>query len=160
MRPLPSSAAYSVFAPDPIARVESARWTHQAKTFLDADVTVVGEQSGSLPDIAALELDVAPSTRVTIRTFPIAEGAELLAVAERAVRAIGGAGFDALLARARRIWQVPIDVDGDPRAPLVVAALLASVLLGPIVPPDEETIFGVKGARLRLQTLRWPHSPA
>jgi hypothetical protein len=35
--------------------------------------------------------------------------------------------------------------------------LLASVLLGPIVPPDEETIFGVKGARTRLNARGWPH---
>jgi hypothetical protein len=30
------------------------------------------------------------------------------------------------------------------------------VLLGPIVPPDEATIYGVRGARVRLEKLGWP----
>lgn len=164
MRPLPPAEAFTILSPDALARVESARFTQQARTFLDAEVVVVGDVSGTLPDIATVELDVAAAgqakTRVAVRTFPISPGSELIEAAERGVRAIGGAGFDALVARAKRIWQVPVAVDGDPRAPLVVAALLASVLLGPIVPPNEETIFGVKGARTRLQALGWPHSPA
>jgi hypothetical protein len=164
MRTLKASEAYSIFSPEASPRVESARWTHQARTFLEADVVLIGDVSGTLPDIALIELDVASATgsatRVAVRTFPIALEPELLAAADRGVRAIGGAGFDALVARAQRVWQVPIAVEGDDRAPLVVAALLASVLLGPIVPPDEETIFGVKGARLRLQARGWPHSPA
>jgi hypothetical protein len=33
--------------------------------------------------------------------------------------------------------------------------VLALVLLAPIVPPDETTIFGVKGARQRLEARGW-----
>jgi hypothetical protein len=159
MRPLPRAEAFTIFSPEAVPRVEAARWSQQARTFLDAEVVVLGEASGTLPDLATVELAVA-GTPVTLRTFPISLESELLEAADRGVRAIGGAGFDVLVARAKRIWQIPIAVDGDPRAPLVVAALLASVLLGPIVPPDEETIFGVKGARTRLSKLGWPHSPA
>jgi hypothetical protein len=163
MTALPSTEAFTVYSPEALALVDSARFRHQAATFLDARGEVIGV-GGTLPDIAALALDVGPPvgamTRIEVRTFPSSEAPELMAAAERGVVAIGGAGFDALIARTRRIWQVPSHVDGDARVPLVVAGLLASVLLGPIVPPDEETIYGVKGARLRLQARGWPHSPA
>jgi hypothetical protein len=164
MRPLPTESAFTVYSPDPAPRVDSARWAHQARTFLDARVDVLDVMGGPTSDIATIELAVgAPTgatTRMAVRTFPISEALGLVAAAERAVHAIGGAGFDALVARAQRVWQVPREVDGDPRTPLVVAAVIASVLLGPIVPPDELTIFGVKGARVRLQARGWPQSAA
>jgi len=164
MRPLPTAEAFTVLSPEAAPLVDSARWAHQARTFLDARVDVIGVMGSTLPDIATVEVDVGalagPASRIAVRTFPISEASELVAAAERGVSAIGGAGFDALVARAKRVWQVPRDVSGDPRAPLVLAAVLASVLLGPIVPPDEVTIFGVKGARTRLQARGWPHSPA
>ena len=160
MQPLRADEAFTIFSPDGAPRVEKARWTHQARTFLEAEVVVVGDVNGMQAETAMLELDVMPSSRVEVRTFPRADAPELIEAAERGVRVIGGAGFDALVARTQRIWQVSIRSTGDARAPLVVAAMLASVLLGPIVPPDEETIFGVKGARMRLQARGWPHSPA
>jgi len=164
MRALPTTEAFTVYSPEAAPIVDSARFRHQAATFLDARVELIDGAGGTLPDMATIELEVGPPagtmTRVAVRTFPISAAPELVSAAERAVAAIGGAGFDALIARARRIWQVGREVSGDARAPLVVAALLASVLLGPIVPPDEETIFGVKGARMRLSARGWPHSPA
>lgn len=163
---LPVDAAWSLFAAAPEARVELARWRQQAETFFDARVALVQtltDPSGALPDEAAIELDVAPraggdATRVRVVTVPLARAPEALAAGERAVAAIGGAGLDALLAKATRLWQVqarPVGA-GDPRAPLVVAALLASVLLAPIVPPGERTAFGVRGARLRMMDADWP----
>ncbi len=145
-----------MLSPEPIPRVEAARWAQQARTFLDAIMTVEGD-----PMSDSLALTVAPLraphiTRVPVQTLPLADCPAILAAAERGVGAIGGAGMDVLVARATRVWQVPRAVDGDPRAPLVVAALLASVLLGPIVPPDEVTIYGVRGARVRLEKLGWP----
>lgn len=163
---LPHADAWSLFAPEPVARVELGRWRAQAEAHLDARVALVqtlADPRGVLPETAAFELDVAPAsggaaTRVAVLTVPLAEAPALRAVAARAVDAIGGAGFDALLARAARLWQVrarPVG-GGDPRAPLVVAALLASVLLAPVVPPGELTTFGVRGARLRMMDAGWP----
>jgi hypothetical protein len=59
--------------------------------------------------------------------------------------------MDVLVARARRVWQIPMGPDR--RAALTLAALLASIWLGPVVPPDEVVIYGVKGARERLEQL-------
>lgn len=164
--PMPADAAWSLFAAEPVARVELSRWRQQAETFFDARLALVqtlSDPGGVLPQTAAIELDVAPlaggdATRVRVVTVPLSDAPEVRAAGERAVAAIGGAGLDALLARAKRLWQVqarPVG-GGDPRAPNVVAALLASVLLAPIVPPGERTAFGVRGARLRLMDADWP----
>jgi hypothetical protein len=74
----------------------------------------------------------------------------LFADAETAIARIGGAGFDALAARARRLW---ILEGADPSA-LVLAAVIASVHLAPIHSPIDGKIFGVRGARERLEAVR------
>ena len=161
---LPTAEAWCLFSPEPAPRADLPRWRQQAATFFDADLSAVQTLTDPvLPAVAALELDVrslrgGDPTRVRVLTLPLAEAPALLAHAEQAVAAIGGAGFDALLRKAQRLWQVqarPVG-GGDPRAPLVVAAVLASVLLAPLVPPGERTAFGVRGARLRLMDAGWP----
>jgi hypothetical protein len=164
--PFPLHDAWSLFAPDAVARVEPARWSQQARTHLSADVVMAtnpADPSGLLPTEAAFELDVAstkrPSdpTRVRVATVTLTRAPEALAAAHAGVAAIGGAGFDALIARAQRLWQVrATPVSGsDARAPIVVAALLAFVLFAPVVPPGGGTIFGMKGARTKLDALGW-----
>jgi hypothetical protein len=95
---------------------------------------------------------------VYLRSAPRDAATEVLAAADAGVRFIGGAGFDALVARTARVWQVARSVapDGDARAPLVMAAAIATALLAPVVPPDEVTIYGVRGARVRLGREGWP----
>lgn len=161
---MPAAGAWCLFSPELAARADLPRWRQQAATFFDADLAAVQTLTDPvLPPSAALELDVTSlrgggPTRVRVVTVALDEAPALLAHAEEAVAAIGGAGFDALLRKARRLWQVqarPVG-GGDPRAPLVVAAVLASVLLAPVVPPGERTAFGVRGARLRLMDAGWP----
>jgi hypothetical protein len=152
LHPLPVAESYSILSPEAVSRVEPLRWAQQAKTFLGADVSVEG---GSGDDMT---LVIAPAgggsgTRVGVRSLPVGECPDVMIAANRGVEAIGGAGMDVLVARTQRVWQVEL-VD-DRRLSLVAAALLASVLLGPIVPPDEVTIYGVKGARVRLEKMGW-----
>jgi hypothetical protein len=162
VEPLEVTEAWSLLAPDPEARVDAHRWAHQARTFFRAELSVVQDKaypSGALPIADAVEVDIRPRgasgapSRVLVLTVPIERAPEARAAAMRGAAAIGGAGMDALVARARRLWQVRAGVAAgdDARAPLAVAAVLASVFGAPIVPPDEVTIFGVKGARLRLE---------
>ncbi|AKT43109.1 hypothetical protein [Chondromyces crocatus] len=152
--------AWSLLSPTPEARVDAARWAHVAASFFRMSLAVVQAKaypSGTLPLVDALEVDLGPregaSTRVQVLTFPIERAPEVRAAALQGVAAIGGAGMDALVARARRVWQVASAVpgQGDARMPLAMAAVLASTFQAPIVPPDEVTIFGVKGARTRLE---------
>jgi hypothetical protein len=48
------------------------------------------------------------------------------------------------------VWLVVREADDD-RAALTIAAVLASMLLGPILAPDGREIFGVRTARLKLE---------
>lgn len=163
--PFPVAEAWTLLSPEPDARVDAARWAHQAATFFRARLAVVQDKrypAGTLPLADCVEIDVAcraedASTRVLVITLPIGRAPDAEKAAAAGARAIGGAGFDALLPRTRRVWQVRerIDGAGDARAPLLVAAVLASVLLAPVVPPGGGTIFGVKGARSRLEALGW-----
>jgi len=165
VKPIAPGEAWSLLAPEVSSRVEAERWAHQAETFFRAKVAVVQAKkypSGALPMTDALEVDVSRkgeegATRVVVITAPIDRAPDVVEQAALGVQAIGGAGFDALVAKAKRVWQVQAKPGqgGDPRAPLALAAVLALVLLAPIVPPEETTIFGVKGARQRLEALGW-----
>lgn len=155
MQPLDPTEAFSILAPESNSRVDALRWAQQARTFLDAEVSVEGDPSTDTFHLSIASIGGSP-TRVGVRTLPREACPEVFAAADRAVEAIGGAGMDVLVARAARVWQIARVVDGDVRAPLVAAALLALVLLGPIVPPDEAAIYGVRGARLRLEKRGWP----
>jgi hypothetical protein len=162
---LPTAAAWTLLSPEPEARVDAARWVHQAKTFFRAHLEIPEPKrypSGTLPLADQVEVAISRGegtalTRVLVVTVPMDRAPEAMAAGAAGVRAIGGAGFDALLARTRRVWQVRAEVDegGDPCAPLAVTAVLASLLLAPVVPPGGGTIFGVKGTRERLTALGW-----
>jgi hypothetical protein len=158
--PLPPTEAWTLFSPGPEARVDASLWAHQAARFFGARLAVVHDKrypAGTLPLADAVEVDVTErgaeaSTRVLVVTVPADRASDALAAGAAGARAIGGAGFDALLLRTRRVWQVRerLEAPGDARAPLAVAAVLASLFLAPVVPPEGGAIFGVKGARERL----------
>jgi hypothetical protein len=155
--PLVTGEAWTLLSPEPDARVDAARWAHQAEMYFRVRLAVVQEKrypSGTLPIADCVEIDAAigaETTRSLVVTVPADRAPAALAVGAAGARAIGGAGFDVLVARTRRVWQVRARVDaGDARAPLVIAAVLASLFLAPVVPPEGGTIFGVKGARERL----------
>jgi hypothetical protein len=162
--PLLPAHAWTLLSPEPDARVDAPRWAHQADTFFRARLAVVQPKrypAGTLPLADAVEIDLAPRgdaapTRVLVVTVPADRAPDAIAAGVAAAQAIGGAGFDALVPRTRRVWQVRAHVDaGDARAPLVAAAVLASLFLAPIVPPGGGAIFGVKGARERLSAAGW-----
>lgn len=163
--PLPIEEAWTLLSPEPDARVDTARWAHQAETFFRARLSLAAEKhypSGTLPIADALEVDIArrddeTTTRVLVITVPADRAPFALKAGLAGAKAIGGAGMDALVPRTRRVWQVraTAQTPGDDRAPLAAAAVLASLFLAPIVPPGGGTIFGVKGARQRLEALGW-----
>ena len=64
-------------------------------------------------------------------------------------------GMGALAERCQSVWEVR-DVAGaeaDPAALLTLCAICASVALGPILPTDHATLFGVRGAIERRDAL-------
>jgi hypothetical protein len=153
--------AWSILSPEADARVDAARWAHQAATFFRLHLEVLTPKrypSGAVPLADLIDATIARGehdddrARVRIVTVPIDRAPEARRRGLDAAAAIGGAGMDALVLRARRLWQIEDDAE-HPHAPLAIAAVLASLLLGPIVPPSADAIFGVKGARERLDRL-------
>ncbi len=157
---------WCLFAAAPVGRIDLARWTQQALSLVRAEITLeqrLTDPDGLLPAVASLGFtlrpigDTATPTRVRVQTYPLSEMPAVRAAGERAAAAIGGAGMDALVARATRAWLIAATPGGagDARAPLALAAVMAGVLLAPIVPPEGGVIFGLKGARARLEALGW-----
>lgn len=166
--PFEPGAAFSVLAPDAVSRIDEGRWAHQARTFLGAELSLAVRKrypAATLPIVDAVDVDVVhvdrlgdePPTRVRVVTLPLDRAPSARRHAREGAAAIGGAGMDVLVEKGERLWQVGARVveGADERAPLVVAALLASVFLGPIVPPEGGVVFGVKGARERLSRAGW-----
>lgn len=67
--------------------------------------------------------------------------------AARAAATGRAGGMDLLAKRCPTLWE--IETDADDRATWTFAAILALALLGPVMPDDESTLVGVRGARAR-----------
>ncbi len=63
------------------------------------------------------------------------------------------AGMAALAARCPCLWEVSPSEDTNEIETLRLCAVLASTGLGPVLPPDESTLFGVRGAMERVIAL-------
>ena len=86
-------------------------------------------------------------------TVPLDRAPQARAAALAIARGPTGGGFEALILRATRLWQIaaPADAKAGARPAIAAATVLASVLLAPILPPGEAVLFGVKTARERLE---------
>lgn len=153
--------SFTLLSPEGSSGVDAARWAHQAESFFRARLAVAQDKrypAGTFPLADMVEIDIGPrdgaTTRVHLLTLPEDRAPQAIKAGIAGAAAIGGAGFDALVKRTKRIWQARAAVapGGDSRAPLLAAAVLASLFLAPIVPPGGGTIFGVKGARQRLES--------
>ncbi|HXK19197.1 MAG TPA: hypothetical protein VNG33_15395 [Polyangiaceae bacterium] len=72
--------------------------------------------------------------------------------AAEAAEARGRAGGMALLAaRCPALWTITVEGEASGSAELQLSALLASVALGPVLPEDESTLYGVRGAMERAE---------
>lgn len=73
------------------------------------------------------------------------------AVAESAERRGKAGGMAQLAARCGSVWVVTAEGATAGSAELQLSALLASVALGPVLPSDESTLYGVRGAMERAE---------
>jgi hypothetical protein len=63
------------------------------------------------------------------------------------------AGMSALAERCPSVWEIDVKADAADAALVALSGICASVALGPVLPPDRATLFGVRGAMERLALL-------
>lgn len=134
-----------VFSQQPSRSIDVQALDAQARRFFAASVS--SGQSGCL--VVTPKLGPAGERRVTVRDATDTD-LELAAEAETRAR---GQGLLQLARRCPAVWQVGREGLDDASA-LLLAAIVASLALGPVVDPHGPDIFGVKTARERLDRLR------
>lgn len=155
--------AYTVFAQRGDACMDALAWQHHARTFFGARVglTIDKRYEGApRPRIDAARVIIADEAGPgDVRfVFGRPRGADDLVLAEQAEARGGGAGLALLARRCGTVWLIGLEREDD-RAALRLAAVLASVELGPILAPvdpddrrprDGPALFGVRTARALL----------
>lgn len=148
-------ACFTVFAQQKAARIELGAWENHAARFFQTRLGLTADKryegaSGPREDCARVVLFPAGGSPETRFCYGRPRTDQDLAAAERADRA--GSGMAPLAARCGYVWLVVGEGQGPDRAALRLAAIIASVALGPILTPDGSAIFGVKTAKERLAT--------
>jgi hypothetical protein len=160
LEPPPRSTAFTVFAQRRDARVEAEVWRRHAAQFFDAElrVTVPKQYVFDPPASDAAEVGLTTATRAeaTRLCFGRPREKDDLEAADVADVRQGSAGLGLLAKRCPTVWLVATLGEGD-EAALRLAAILASVVLGPILTPDGMELFGVRTARAKLEALGTPY---
>jgi len=145
------SPSFLVFAQRSDAFVDVAAWQGHARRFFATDLGLTTEKRYATPlptTDAARIVVVCGDEHGTRLAFARPRTDDDLRQAE-AAEARAPAGLALLAKRCPTVWLVEAATPDD-RIALRIAAILASVLLGPIMPPARDAIFGVKTARLTL----------
>jgi hypothetical protein len=144
---------YVVFSQGPVTTPDIDAWDAHANRFFDTKLGLA-EKARTTPSRVELSVIVAPFAGPPgIRSvFGRPREAADLAIADGAEAKAGGGGLAALAHRCPGVWIVGRESERDPIA-LLLAAVLASVSLGPVLDVEKTEIFGVKTARAKLAAL-------
>jgi hypothetical protein len=152
---------FAVFAQRPNACLDAEVLRGHAARFFGAKLglTVDKRYGDAPPEADAARIIVASDDGTAAGTrLCVARRADAgdVSAAEAAERAQGTYGLALLAARCPTLWLVVPEADDD-RAALTIAAVFASVMLGPIVAPGGAEIFGVRTARMKLEGAPRPY---
>lgn len=115
------------------------------------------ERTSATVDGAFVVTVLEAQTLTVVRGLSVAKerAHEDWALADDALRAMGGAGMDVLVARASRVWRLSVERDtrAEQRAIAIVAGVLAQSELGPALLPDGSKLVGIRGVRQWLDRL-------
>lgn len=160
LAPPDRSVAYTVFAQRADAALDIAWIKSQAARF-SAKVGLTAEKHyrADPPEIDAARVVLATDDGTANGTrlcFGRPTDVSDYAAAEAAERIQETSGMSLLAQRCRTVWLVACETDDD-RVALTIAAILASSLLGPILPPEGNELFGVRTARMKLEGRARPY---
>jgi hypothetical protein len=145
-----------VFSQQPDLVAALPKLLQHARRFFAAELDVLAASPAERPDLqrAQVRLKLESARYPGRGTFTIEARAATPddRFAAEAAEARGRAGGMSLLAaRCPVIWAVTSEGDVSGTALLQLSALLASVALGPVLPADESTLYGVRGAMERAE---------
>jgi hypothetical protein len=146
------SRSYLVFAQGDAPYLDVAALAHQARRFFEATVEPTPPATADERYTVTTRLAVvADAGRGGARhCFARSAGPLDWAAAERAEARTGFAGLSLLARRCETLWVVEAEASNDAIA-LRIAAVLASLFLGPILAPGGDELFGVRTARIKLE---------
>jgi hypothetical protein len=153
--------SYAVFSQRPDAALDIDAIRRQAERFFSARVglTVDKRYDDAAPETDAARVVIAGGDGTSSGTR-LCYGRPVdpsdLAAAEAAERTMGTYGLALLAQRCKTIWLIVPEIEED-RAALTLAAVFASHLLGPIMSPGGQELYGVRGARLKLEGRARPY---
>jgi len=153
--------SFAVFSQRADAQLDVDALARQAERFFATKLgaTVDKHYDGVAPEVDAARIVIAggdgTSSGTRLCYGRAVDGADL-AAAEEAERAMGTYGLALLAQRCKTIWIVVPETEED-RAALTIAAIFASHMLGPILSPGGREIYGVRGARLKLEGRASPY---
>jgi hypothetical protein len=153
-------SGYVVFAQRADASIDIAAWNAQAERFFSTRLGLAEDKhyaaGAAAPRRDEARFVIAPAGETpgirSARARPCE--ADDLALALRADERAGpgGTGLALVARRCQTVWLIARALDPDPLA-LRLAAVLASVLLGPILDVRVPELFGVKTAREKLDAM-------
>jgi hypothetical protein len=158
----PRSSAFTVFAQRTDARVEFDVWRRHGAQFFEAELeqAVPKHYRFDPPssDAARIILSSAALPKAACLCFGRPRTDDDLRAADFADVRAGSAGMGKLAERCKTVWLVTAaGEEATERYTLLLAAILASVVLGPILSPDGSELFGVRTARLKLEESGRPY---
>jgi hypothetical protein len=145
-----------VFSQEPDLVAALPRLLQHARRFFVAEVDVLGssapDREEPLDAFVGLRWERARypghgTFRVTSR--PATADDRFAAQAAEARGRAGG--MSDLAARCPAVWTITQEGEVSGTAELQLSALLASIALGPVLPEDESTLYGVRGAMERAE---------
>lgn len=144
--------AFRVFSQEPSLLGALPKLLAHARRFFAAEIDVLsGSPPGSAHGEVRLRFEAhryAGAGTFVVTSRPTSDDDRFAA---EAAEARGNAGGMSLLAgRCAAVWDVTSQ-DASGSAELQLAALLASVALGPVLPEDGSTLYGVRGAMERAE---------
>ena len=155
------SAAYTVFAQQANAALDVAALRNHASRFFAAKLglTVDKKYGLDLPRVDVARIVLATndgSASGTRLCFGRPAREPDLAAAEDAERVQATHGMALLAQRCPTVWLVVRESDDD-RVALTIAAVFASSMLGPILDPTRDELFGVRTARMKREGRASPY---
>jgi len=143
---------YIVFSQEPLALPDVERLASQAARFFASKLELL-ETDGSRLRVRLAHQQLLLDDEFVIRVRPALRDDWM--EARDAESRGNAAGMSALADKCATVWEIAPagEIDPSEASYLTLSAICASVALGPVLPPDHSTLFGVRGAIERRDKL-------